>query len=355
MKLNARYHRHSLFSRPDWRWDRVLDLCDRAPVPGRCTKHDDHFVREARAFLLRWRAYADQPDRREELFWENAGLYYAHEVHDRAADEPEGALTLQARLLARQSSAEIAELTGLPPEAVDWYEALFFGVRERIDQRDWVTKQVLVPATLRNIDVRDRGITLARADGPETPFALPFYDVSLKLFAYFGGPVLLDFMLTGFQRQQQVTDPKDVDLFLDKYLSSAIKRRAVMAAATLDVNQYNVLQLVELSARLMEIERNAELGSAAKTSIENHVLGMINEIPWVPGKAQTTPLTGRLPVGGTPEYDTGAVEVRDGELIMAAAGEMPAGLKGLEKFELPPEILLRRRKDPAVPPPPSGE
>lgn len=345
MKLNARYQRHSLFSRPDWRWDRVLDMCDRAPVPGRCTRHDDNYIRDARNFLLRWRAYAGQPERREELFWQNGGLFYAFEIHERSGDEPEGALTIQARLLARQSSQEIAALTGLLPEAVDWYEALFFNVRERIDQRDWITKQVLVPATMRNLSVRDRGITLARTDGAETPFALPFYDVTLKLFAYFGGAVLLDFMLTGFKQRQRVTDERDVDGFLDSYLTSAVKRRAVMAAATFDVNQFNVMQLIELSARLMEIERNAELGSVAKTSIENHVLGMLNELPWLPGTSKTTPLTGRLSPDAGKEFDGGAAELRDDELLAIASGVAPSGaLQGLEKFELPEAVLLRRRK-----------
>lgn len=353
MKLNARYQRHSLFSRPEWRWERVLDMCDRAPVPGRCTRHDDAFVREARAFLLRWRAYAGQPERREELFWQHGGLYHAFEIHERSDEEPEGALTVQARLLARQSSEEIAALTGLLPETVDWYEALFFGVRDRIDQRDWVTKQVLVPAAMRNMDVRDRGITLSRTDGAETPFALPFYDVTLKLFAYFGGAPLLDFMLTGFKHQQRVTDPRDVDGFLDSYLTSAVKRRAVMAAATFDVNQFNVMQLIELSARLMEIERNAELGSAAKTSIETHVLSMLNELPWIPGGATKTPLEGRLTPKRVGEFDDGSVELRDSELLAVAShDDVPSALRGLEKFELPAEVSMRRRKDDSLPPVP---
>jgi hypothetical protein len=31
------------------------------------------------------------------------------------------------------------------PETIDWYEAVFFNVRDRLDNRDWITKQVLLP------------------------------------------------------------------------------------------------------------------------------------------------------------------------------------------------------------------
>lgn len=350
MKTNKKYHRHSMFSHPAWRWDRVLDLCERSPTPGRCTRRDDQYIRQARNFLLRWRGAADTPYKREELFWDNEGLYFAHEVHERSIDEPEVALIIQSRLLARQSSEEIADVTGMQKSAIDWYESLFFCVRDRLDHRDWVTKQVLVPATMRNLSVADRGITLTRADGPETPFALPFFDVTTKLFAYFGGPLLLDFMLTGFHPGQRVTDIKEIDLYLDKYLTSSLRRRSAMATASFDVNQYNVMQLIELTAQMVKLEKELESGQAAKNSIETHILAMINQMPWMCHKASSSPIVGREGEHKIMSYDESAAELRDDELILASSGSLPENLKGLDQFELPKEITTRRRRaEPPVP------
>jgi|JI10StandDraft_1071094.scaffolds.fasta_scaffold46649_2 hypothetical protein len=344
MNTIQNYYQKSMFSSPAWRWDRVLALCERTPTPGRCTKRDDFFVRQSRQFLLRWRAAEPNTYRREELFWGNEGLYFAHEIHERSNDEPEVALTLQARILARQTSAEISKACGLPVEAVDWYESMFFCVRDRIDHRDWITKQVLVPATMRNVSVSDRGVTLARPDGPETPFALPFYDVTTKLFAYFGGPILLDFMLSGFHHGQRVTDPKEVEMFLDKYMTSSLRRRTAMATTSFDINQYNVMQLFELTGQLIKLERELESGQTAKSSIETHIVAMLNEMPWMCSKASATPLEGRQKGRGVSGFDVGAVELRDDELILDSSDSLPENLKGLEKFELPKSTVLRRRK-----------
>src|SRR5205823_13093377 len=90
----ADFHRYDFFASTSWRWERVLQLADRYPAPGRATRIDDDPTKKARAFLLRRRA-ADGDRARARLRSEDPGLYDAHEIHGRSAGEPEGALILQ--------------------------------------------------------------------------------------------------------------------------------------------------------------------------------------------------------------------------------------------------------------------
>jgi hypothetical protein len=81
-------------------------------------------------------------------------------------------LLVEARLLARQTSEDIARLTGVAVDIVDAYERFFFACRDRLGARDWI----LCQAIYKNGD----GL-------PEPKTAVVF-----KSFAYFGGPRIVD-------------------------------------------------------------------------------------------------------------------------------------------------------------------
>jgi hypothetical protein len=80
---------------------------------------------------------------------------------------------VQARLLAAQSFEEVARITGLPPEVVKWYEALFYQVTDRLRARDWIT----------TCAVGWWASDLSTGRDPATV---------LRAYAYHGGPALLD-------------------------------------------------------------------------------------------------------------------------------------------------------------------
>ena len=87
-------------------------------------------------------------------------------------------LVLQARILARQSSVEISQTTGVPADTVDAFEAMFFHCRDRLTAADWIATQA---------------IRKTAAGLPETKAG-----AGLKTFAYHGGPVVLDAVLPYF-------------------------------------------------------------------------------------------------------------------------------------------------------------
>jgi hypothetical protein len=79
---------------------------------------------------------------------------------------------IEARILAGQSDAEIAAVYGMSAAAIEWHEAAFFNVRDRLLSATWVV---------------DRVIGVAFPAGDDGPV--------LKKFGYFGGPKNLEVVL----------------------------------------------------------------------------------------------------------------------------------------------------------------
>lgn len=347
------YQKFNPFRTPGWRFDRVLKLCDPYPASRRCSARDDRYVRAARAFTLKYRQCEDDQDRYR-LFRENPGLYYAFEINQRAEEEPEAALIVQARLLARQKADEIAGLLGTLPEAVEWYEALFFHVTDRLDRRDWVATQVILPAVMRshaNLSGAGAGEGFAEnvrraARGivhEVTPFAAPFMDVTLKLFAYYGGPFALEALITGFESGAPVASPEALPSWFQTNWKNVIKRRALQAALQFEFNRYNFVDLFHVNAKILEIETSEAAQGQNRTTIEANIKTMLDDIPWAVGDA------GADVVSGTElaMYDDSNVELRDDELQRVSAGDAPEGLRDVIPLQLPPP---RPRK--AAPPGP---
>jgi len=102
---------------PDGRRSRVQAILQgRDGRPGRCSRHDDKFVKEAKCFLLQWRN--DDETIRRKLTFQNPGLRYAYEFHQRIIEDPENAMYIEARLLARQTPEQIAGIMGMIPDAI---------------------------------------------------------------------------------------------------------------------------------------------------------------------------------------------------------------------------------------------
>jgi hypothetical protein len=329
MKLYADYQRYNFFRRPEWRWDRVLGLCDRYPNPGRCTKRDDDFIRKARNFLLRRR---DDPDKREQLWFEYPGLSYAYDMRQKSAESPEGAMFIEARLLAGQSYADIAASMSTLPDTVRWYEALYFNVLPHLRARDWITKAVLLPAILKY-----NGAFAAKDSSAALPFrdsvvARPFLDASLKLFAYFGGPQLVDVMLAGFQAGKPLSSQDNMANWFDQNWSMTLRRRSSQAALQFEINKYNVTELFAVHSRIIEVERSAENQDQVRSDTERHIKAMVDEIPWAFGadakKSRAGTVLGRL------EDMPG--ELRDEEMLKVASGETVPGLADNFPARLPP-------------------
>jgi hypothetical protein len=339
MKLYSKFQEHNFYRDPAWRWNRISFLANKilGERPGRCSRRDDNWIRRAKPFYQSWTRKAEVD--REEMFWKEPALFYAFAMHERSSEAPEGAMILQARLLAGQSYAAIAKTMSMSETAVEWYERLFFNVADYLHQRDWITAQVLLPAVSRSYIVRRR--VLGQVPKPPTPdelddqtraqlmadkevdrgtVARPFLDGTLKLFAYFGGPVLVDFLLTGFQNGKPLASADDLDDWLDGVWGNTIRRRSAMAAFGSEINKYNVMELFVVHARLIEIERSADSEGKKVTAQEKHVKAMMDSIPWAFGGKNA-----ELPAG----------ELRADEMVRKMGGEKVEDYDGPKCLPLP--------------------
>lgn len=358
MKLYVEYQKYNMFRQPTWRWDRVLRLADKQPNPGRCTRRDDKYIKEARTFLLRWRNRDEEG--RQAMFPENPGLYYAYEAYLKGLEDPSNVLLLEARLLTRMTYREIADACNTIPDTVEWYEALFFNVRDQLKARDWITSQVLVPAMTRNfglLDLPHHAAPPSAADDddddvPHKPgpwadrvIARPFLDASLKMFAYFGGPVLCETMIHGFQSGKILNSTDNLTQFIDEHWALTLRMRSMQSARTFQVNKYNVMELFATHARIIEVEKSEDSMDQKKSTIERHVSALMDEIPWAVGE------DGEETFKGTPvlAYDQAAAELRDDEIHLVAAGKAVKSTDGLEQLKLPPPPAAQK-----LPPPPDA-
>lgn len=320
-------------------------------------------VRAGRNFLSRYNNRDDSKSRRE-LFQENPGLYYAHEIYIKSADEPEYRAYIEARLLSGQSREEVADILDTIPETIDWYEAIYFNILDRLRSRDWITKQILMPAIMRSYGDNWVGVQHARNDDEIDPadptmtkiipwdryrytpayrgsVAQPYLDGTLKLFSYFGGPLMADLMITGFQSGKPLVSPDAMGAWFDSFWTTTIRRRSHQAALTCEINRHNVMELFTLHAKIIEIERSEESQEKQRTTIETHINAFVSDLPWVFGDA------GEKAVAGTPleGFDQSDAELRDDELIQVAAGEPPKGIEHVKLLKLPPP---RKKAAPVV-------
>ena len=321
------YHLIDPFRRADWRFTRVLGMCDRVPVPGRCTPRDDEYVRRGRAFLLRYRAFDE--DRREELKYEDGDLYAAFAVYRAKADkEGDQAFTLEARILSGQTDEEIAKNYPFGPRAIDYYEKLFFNVRDRLDRRDWVTTQILIPALKRDTGQaaaaagqwvqQDHAVMKAQMDG------------SLKFFAYLAGPWVLEQMISGFDHTSRANSADEAIGFYERHYSRTIKRRAAQAANYFEVNKFNVVDVFMTANQIIATERAADTAEDNRSRYDMHIKTALDGLPWTVGTRDAENVPKALKV-----YDESTTELRDDELLLTAAGDEASTLHGLDFVKIP--------------------
>ena len=163
------FEKHNPLRELDWRWRRARELLakNRYFSP----KRDDLLTGRALRYLrARDRCLSDKSISR--LAREFPDIVEACAIK---RNRPL-ALEIEARLLAGQTPSEIAELTDATTLGVTAYEELFYSVLDRLDCEDYIATYVI-----------PRNDLFSMFDGG--------FGISLRRFAYLGGPEILDVML----------------------------------------------------------------------------------------------------------------------------------------------------------------
>ena len=159
------YHRYNPCRSVQYRWDRSLAVVDDGERASK--RFDDYDMTMAVKFLRALRSCSTEKQHAK-LARKMPEIYAAYEIH-KAGGELE--LELQARILARHSTEQLAELFNIDRAIIDCCSRMFFAVRDRIDACDY--------------------ISIAAIGGiwNKTHAAL------IKRLGYSGGPLILDIAL----------------------------------------------------------------------------------------------------------------------------------------------------------------
>lgn len=316
-----RLQKYSAVRSPRWRYDRARQLLGARPRR-KPAKADDRLTRRAVEFLDLWdsapllnRAKQHVRFVRQELFPRYPELYLAYELF--VTDGCERArCALEARLLARQSDEEIADRLSTMPEAVQAYEQLFFNVRDRLDNRDYIVSSVLSPSLNYGYDLTN-------------------IELSAKFFGYFAGPQVLDFILHRYDSNLRLPAATDkCQEYLDEFFRGAVARRSAEVVNTCEITRYDVMQLFEIHANLIAVSTKAKEEADNLGVVEESVDLLLKALPWTAGASRRA----ALEHGPLAAYQGQAGELRSRELLAAAAGKLD-GLPSLANFQVPDDRI----------------
>lgn len=303
---------------PDWRAVRATDLADANPV-ARCLSTDDDFIRQYRMLQIRKRQVGLE-NALETCFHTNPSLYFADILRstkqDNTSDVP---LMVEARLLAGQTTAEIAQKVKTDASVILWYSKLFFDVQDNLDNSDWIQSQVLLPA-LRVPRPQADASPMAGAWAAAKPKAQPLFakhlDFSLKYFAYNGGPLMCDLGIGGMLRVQSVKTEKELRKFLDSAVADLIRLKAAQSALYMEVTKYDVMDLLTVHSKIVETATRVREGSLDEGTGESTVLGMLSEVRITAGRFAAEAVSS----DSRRQLELGSVDIDPAELIAIESG-----------------------------------
>lgn len=291
---------------PDWRWKRAVNVRENQDVP--VTRHRDgceghRWIREADRFrqaYARCRTIGEFRMLQEEQLF----MYSAHQFYCDNRDTQR--YSLEANLLTDRSFLEIAHKCRLPVETVTAYEAVFYNVRDSLENPHYIVNSVICPSV-------------------ETGVAKREFDYLWKLYAYFMGGPALDAVQTLFADPHKVRTSNNVDGAMRDDVISTSTLQASLAAKTIGKSERTKLELLTLFAKFVEIARDAANVGKAQDSILSSIQSMLDDLPLEIGRKAFTSSNPSL------EYDKSSVELNIAEMThLSTYGELPGKNELLE-------------------------
>jgi hypothetical protein len=297
----------------DWRWQRAVGFATRTmpkPTPHRDGSQEScRWINRAARFKLALdNAQDDMAKLNVALRYPD--IYWAHWIRnlDEMTHQQPVRYSIEARILARESSNDIAFRHGCDPRVIDAYEGLFFNVRERLDRREYIVTSVFGDAVQRGLSERQ-------------------YDLLWKLLGYCCGPFMLDALIGKLVNPGWANRQEDVPQVLQDAAINLMKMKATMAALLVPVSSSTHLALIESFVKYVEVERTTDSAGQAADQILNNIDAMLQSIPFAVGTKVEQP--------ATLTYDHTHVELRQDELLLVGAGVELPHRRMLESMQFP--------------------
>lgn len=239
--------------------------------------------------------------RDKELFW-------AHSIW--LAEKNPVRWGIEARVLAGETNEEIAKKVGTDPGVIDAYISVFFDVRDRLQNLDYVQNVIMADAVTRGLQERH-------------------YDLLWKLLGFKGGQHVLDAVINRGTDVAKPTSSDGVGTFFQDFAISSMKYKAALASLTVQVNTHTQLPLIESFVKYVEIEKNSDNAMKAQSSIVDNIGVMLTSLPFKIGTKLDSEGAKMLP------FDNGAAELRGDEMLVISAGGQLENTADIQKLSFP--------------------
>lgn len=306
------------YRQPQWRYERAVEIHETGAQRYSYLR-DDKCTRKLVKFIQAWdraNRYAAEADVRaakRQLMTRYEGLYYAYEIFMRP-DEDTVKYRAEARILSGQSDEEISEACGVIPETVFWYEKAFYNVRDRLRFRDYISGQVIG----QTVGIGLQNLTQA---------------LTAKFFGYFAGPTVLELVLDGYDHGlAPPSNGQDFAPYLDKLVGLGTRLRAATSVNAMEVNRFNVMQLLDVNAKLLAEANRMKQETGAKSAIEENIQIMLSNIDWTVGRGREDKISN----SGLVEYMGHTAEPRANDILRLAAGEDVESVADIAERKMPP-------------------
>jgi hypothetical protein len=295
---------------PHWRWLRAVEIDGGGLKATRARDGEDGFQWIRRATRLK--RHYDRASGRPESFYalalRDSALFWAHSIW--VEEKAPTRWGIEARVLAGESDDEIAAKIGTEPEVIGAYVDVFFDVRKRLMNLDYVQNVVMADAVTRGLQERQ-------------------YDLLWKLMGYKGGPLVLDAVIS---RGSPVARPDGTDTvsgFFQDLAISSMQYKAALASLTVQINTHTQLPLIESFVKYVEIERTTDNATKAQHSIIDNIGAMLAAMPVKVGTKLDSASSKFLP------FDNSAIELRGDEMLVLSGGGNIADADDIQKLTFP--------------------
>ncbi len=228
---------------PQWRSDRVIELLGNPRLQPR--RSDDPYVRWYRRYRLLEMAAGCHEVERFDAFLAHPHSCLADSIY--FGPDMEFKHILEARLLSDESPAAIASRLKIDEETINHFEALFFDFRSRPRDTDWVQEVIVGPP--EGLAPKLHGVMSETQRG-----------FLYRLFAYCGGPTVLDSVIFNVGPPMTPQSYESVDSWLDSAAEQVVQSLSDAANPVRPI-QDTVVRLLELG---LEPPRKARMRKAAR-------------------------------------------------------------------------------------------
>ncbi len=278
----------------DYRYRRAWLLLEHRKRP---TRLDDEKTITLKEFLQR-RRDSTYLNRRLGSCATDRFLREAFSLFENAASQTRW--ILEARLLANESAETVAKRFGISAEAVSWYASAFYDVQDQLDRTDFILSEIIGRDTVT-------GSAIGRL---------------WKLVAYIGGSGALTRVLCPFAFSNDC-DPKAL-------VRTLLEQKAGVAAYGMNAEANQGAELIRAYTKFIATEAKVDANTPNLTDLERHIKAAVDSMPFMVGMEAEKHLSPAIA-----EYDRGAAELRDDELLRVGAGEILPTEAEIKSLKLP--------------------